>query len=73
MAVPPTRTLRLITGVLLLLAGFASIVFPFLSAAAVTVTFGAVAVVAGVDVAKAVSVQSAAATNPVKVVKPPQP
>ena len=48
MAVPPTRTLRLITGVLLLLAGFASIVFPFLSAAAVTVTFGAVAVVAGV-------------------------
>lgn len=33
----------------------------------------AVAVVAGVDVAKAVSVQSAAATNPVKVVKPPQP
>ena len=33
----------------------------------------AVAAVAGVDVAKAVSVQSAAATNPVKGVKPPQP
>ena len=33
----------------------------------------AVAVAAEVDVEKAQSVQSAAATNPVKVVKPPQP
>ena len=47
MAVPASRSLRITTGVLLLLAGLASIVFPFLSALALTIGFGAVAVVAG--------------------------
>jgi uncharacterized membrane protein HdeD (DUF308 family) len=48
-AVPKSRTLRISTGVLLLLAGFASIVFLFISAAAVTLAFGAVAVMAWVS------------------------
>lgn len=49
MAVPSSRNLRITTGVLLLLAGMASIVFPFLSAIALTIGFGSVAVVAGVS------------------------
>lgn len=49
MAVPANRNLRITTGVLLVLAGLASIVFPFISALALTIGFGAVAVVAGVS------------------------
>ena len=49
MAVPANQNLRITTGVLLVLAGLASIVFPFVSALALTMGFGAVAVVAGVS------------------------
>ena len=49
MAVPSSNGLRIVTALLLLVAGAASIVFPFLSAAAVTLAFGAVAVAAGVS------------------------
>lgn len=49
MAVPSSNGLRIVTALLLLVAGAASIVFPFLSAAAVTLVFGAVAVAAGVS------------------------
>lgn len=49
MAIPASPALRIATAVLLLAAGAASIVFPFLSAAAVTLAFGAVAVAAGVS------------------------
>jgi len=49
MAIPASPALRIATAVLLLVAGAASIVFPFLSAAAVTLAFGAVAVAAGVS------------------------
>ncbi len=49
MAVPSSNGLRLVTALLLLVAGAASIVFPFLSAAAVTLVFGAVAVAAGIS------------------------
>ena len=49
MAVPSLNGLRIITALLLLVAGAASIVFPFLSAAAVTLVFGAVAMAAGVS------------------------
>ena len=48
MAVPASRNLRVTTGVLLLLGGLAAIVFPFISALAVTIGFGAVALAAGV-------------------------
>ena len=49
MAVPSSNGLRIVTALLLLVAGAASIVFPFLSAAAVTLVFGAVAMAAGVS------------------------
>ena len=49
MAVPASRNLRVTTGVLLLLGGLAAIVFPFISALAVTIGFGAVALAAGVS------------------------
>jgi membrane protein HdeD len=49
MAIPASPALRIATAVLLLVAGAASIVFPFLSAAAVTLAFGAVAVAAGLS------------------------
>ena len=49
MAVPSSNGLRIVTALLLLVAGAASIVFPFLSAAAVTLLFGAVAMAAGVS------------------------
>ena len=49
MAVPSSRNLRITTGVLLLLGGFAAIVFPFISALAVTIGFGAVALAAGIS------------------------
>jgi membrane protein HdeD len=49
MAVPSSNGLRIVTALLLLVAGAASIVFPFLSAAAVTILFGAVAMAAGVS------------------------
>jgi membrane protein HdeD len=49
MAVPSSNGLRIVTALLLLVAGAASIVFPFLSAAAVTLVFGAVAVAAGIS------------------------
>ena len=49
MAVPSLNGLRIVTALLLLVAGAASIVFPFLSAAAVTLVFGAVAMAAGVS------------------------
>ena len=49
MAVPASRNLRITTGVLLLFGGLAAIVFPFISALAVTIGFGAVALAAGVS------------------------
>jgi uncharacterized membrane protein HdeD (DUF308 family) len=49
MAVPASPAIRITTALLLLAAGVASVVFPFLSAAAVTIAFGAVAIVAGVS------------------------
>ena len=49
LAVPSSNGLRIVTALLLLVAGAASIVFPFLSAAAVTLVFGAVAMAAGVS------------------------
>ena len=49
MAVPSSNGLRIVTALLLLVAGAASIIFPFLSAAAVTLVFGAVAVAAGIS------------------------
>jgi len=49
MAVLSSNGLRIVTALLLLVAGAASIVFPFLSAAAVTLVFGAVAMAAGVS------------------------
>ena len=49
MAVPASGNLRITTGVLLLFGGLAAIVFPFISALAVTIGFGAVALAAGVS------------------------